>query len=384
MGDLQPHRLHEEPEDFGIGRLFWIISEAVVVADASSGTIALWNPASEALFGYTEQEAVGRSIDIIVPSELLHSHHKGLARYNETGHGPLIDSPRPVELPAVRKDGTLITVELNLSGLVRGSKRFALAVIRDVSDRKRSEEAVREAAEREREAATSLRRLDEMKNALLTAVSHDIRTPLTVLLGVSATLKRHPEIEPVQREELLERLDRAAIRLQGLLGDLLDLDRLYRGTAELSVRTIELAELIGRVLDNMYLKGRSVRVDAQRIQIEGDAGKVERIVEHLIGNAVKHTRQADQIWVRVKAVDEGVTICVEDEGPGILDEMKSDVFKAFQRLDPKDHDPGAGIGLTLVQRFAELHGGRAWVQDREGGGSKFTVFLPLRPPDSKG
>ncbi|MBW3562290.1 MAG: ATP-binding protein [Actinobacteria bacterium] len=110
----------------------------------------------------------------------------------------------------------------------------------------------------------------------------------------------------------------------------------------------------------------------------------ERIVENLLANAAKHNPAGTALWVRIRAVDGGALLAVEDAGPGVPHDLKRSVFEPFQQ-GPRSTDaasPGTGIGLALVARFAELHGGRAWVDDREDGGSRFNVFLPDDPPDS--
>ena len=98
------------------------------------------------------------------------------------------------------------------------------------------------------------------------------------------------------------------------------------------------------------------------------------MVDNLLVNASRHTPEGSRLWVRVLPEDGGVLVAVEDEGPGVPDEIKQDIFEPFRKGDPGS--AGSGIGLSLVSRFAELHGGRAWVQDRPGGGSSFRVFLP--------
>ena len=111
-----------------------------------------------------------------------------------------------------------------------------------------------------------------------------------------------------------------------------------------------------------------------------DIAKVERIVENLLANAVRHAPATTTIWIRVQRAPDGVVIAVEDDGPGVPDELRETIFEPFrQGPDAPEHSPGVGVGLTLVRRFAELMGGRAWVQGREGGGASFRVFLPAEP-----
>jgi signal transduction histidine kinase len=111
-----------------------------------------------------------------------------------------------------------------------------------------------------------------------------------------------------------------------------------------------------------------------------DPPKLERIVENLVANAVRHTPPTSRIWVRLEPVEEGALLSVEDDGPGVPVELRDAVFEPFrQGPTATPHSPGTGIGLSLVARFAELHGGRAWVDERPGGGAAFHVLLPSAP-----
>jgi signal transduction histidine kinase len=108
-----------------------------------------------------------------------------------------------------------------------------------------------------------------------------------------------------------------------------------------------------------------------------DPPKVERIVENLVLNAARHTESGHRIWLRVQAVEGGVSIVVEDDGPGVPMELREVIFEPFrQGPTASPHSPGTGIGLSLVARFTELHEGRVWIEDRVGGGASFHVFLP--------
>jgi PAS domain S-box-containing protein len=140
------------PQDLGIGRLFERIRDAAIVADANSQRIVLWNQTATDIFGYSTSEALELRVEALVPEHLKDQHRAGIARYDKTGHGPYIDSPRLLELPALKKGGEEIHIELSLSpiGLVDdagGSERYVLAIVRDITERKRAEEEVRRLAE---------------------------------------------------------------------------------------------------------------------------------------------------------------------------------------------------------------------------------------------
>jgi signal transduction histidine kinase len=241
---------------------------------------------------------------------------------------------------------------------------------------------LRESEQREREAAERLRALDEMKNTFLAAVSHELRSPLTSILGLSLTLERS-ELQEGDRNDLLERLAANARKLDRLLKDLLDIDRLNRGIVEPQYRVTDVGALARRTVENLDALGdRSIQVQADPASMSVDAAKVERIVENLLMNAARHTSSGRTIWLKVERERNGVLIIVEDDGAGVPEELRQAIFEPFrQGTTAVPHAPGTGIGLSLVARFSELHGGRAWVQEREGGGASFRVFLPDGPPD---
>jgi PAS domain S-box-containing protein len=259
-----------------------------------------------------------------------------------------------------------------------GEPLFLLGVLYDVTERKRAEEALRESERREHAAAERLRALDDMKNTFLAAVSHELRSPLTSILGLSFTLERTTGLAEEDRHDLVVRLSANAQKLDRLLKDLLDLDRLNRGIVEPQRRTCDLGALArGTVATLETLSERHVVVSTEDAELEVDPAKVERIIENLLTNAVRHTPIDGTIWLRVEGRTEGVTIVVEDDGPGVEDELRTTIFEPFRQGPASpSHLPGTGIGLSLVTRFAELHGGRAWVEDRPGGGASFRVFLP--------
>jgi signal transduction histidine kinase len=141
-------------------------------------------------------------------------------------------------------------------------------------------------------------------------------------------------------------------------------------------------DLVTGTIESLDAAGERVLVDAEPVELHVDAAKVERIVENLVTNAIRHASAEGTIWVRVEAFEGGALLIVEDDGPGVPEELRATIFEPF-RQGPiaATHSPGTGIGLSLVGRFAELHGGRAWVEDRPGGGASFRVFLPGAAPE---
>jgi signal transduction histidine kinase len=230
-----------------------------------------------------------------------------------------------------------------------------------------------------------LRALDDLRRTFLHAVSHELRTPLTSVLGIALTLQRSDvELAGDEQAELVGRLASNARRLDLLLRDLLDLDRLDRGILEPRLEPADVGALVSRMIFDMEtLKPRRVHAQTPSVVIPIDPSKVERIVENLLANAVRHTPGDAAIWVGVAQVDDGAVISVEDDGPGVPEELRTRVFEPFQQAaDGAAPSPGLGIGLSLVARFAELHRGRVWVEERPGGGASFRIFLPDQRSES--
>jgi PAS domain S-box-containing protein len=293
-----------------------------------------------------------------------------------------------LEYRVLAPDGRTLWIR-DMVHVVRGTQgpRQLRGLMIDITERKRAEQALRrserkysEAFRREREAAQRLRALDEMKNTFLEAVSHDLRTPLTSILGSALTLEQTGlDLPQADALDLVTRIAANARKLERLLSDLLDLDRLQRGIVTPQRRPTDLAELVHLSVEGTENPaGREIQVEVERVTASVDAAKVERILENLLSNALRHTPDGTRIWVRGYGQDGGVMLVVEDEGNGIPADLHEAVFEPFRQAPGSSsvHSPGVGVGLSLVRRFAELHGGRAWLEDREGGGSSFHVFLP--------
>ena len=258
----------------------------------------------------------------------------------------------------------------------------------DVTERKRAEQALREserkyseAFKREREAAQRLRALDEMKNTFLEAVSHDLRTPLTSILGSALTLERTRTGAPPRgrgRSRPPDRVERSQARTTALgparPRPAATRDRLTPTPADRS----RPARAPGRRRDREPERSRDRgggragrRLDRRR---QGRADPREPGLER----DPSHPGEHPDLGPRARAQDGGMLLIVEDEGPGVPRDLHEAIFEPFRQAPGSEsgHSPGVGVGLSLVLRFAELHGGRAWVEDRPGGGAIFTVFLP--------
>ena len=233
------------------------------------------------------------------------------------------------------------------------------------------------------DAVRTLTRTNEMKDVFLQSVSHELRTPLTSVVGLAETLEQHGDHMPARQvRKLRERVLVNARRLQTLLTDLLDVDRLGRGALTLRTVPIDLAACVRHVIDDGDVH-RTPLADLETVVVEADGPKMERVIENLLVNAGRHGRADGTTWVSVRATPWGGRLVVEDDGPGIPRELRREVVEPF-RQGPSaavSARPGTGIGLTLVHRLVELHRGVLRVEQRPGGGARMVVDLPATDTD---
>ena len=222
---------------------------------------------------------------------------------------------------------------------------------------------------------TERERVEQVRENILAAVSHELRTPLTSILGFTITLReRWPTLTDEGREHMIGLVASQAARLERLLNDLLDVDRLRHGRLRVEFEHADLGELVRSVVAGRPDEGR-IDVHAESVRASVDPAKFERIVDNLIANAERHTPEGSPIEVSIAPEGPSALLRVDDRGPGVPDAEKETIFQAFARGSEVEAT-GVGVGLALVAQFAALHGGRAWVEDNPGGGASFRVLFP--------
>jgi PAS domain S-box-containing protein len=349
---------------------------AITYLDAIDGpqkTLAV-SGQTTTILGYTPDEWYS---DPALWSKIVHPDDRDRVEAAQRSGG----SPGGIEYRTITRDGRTVWLH-DRSRLItdgEGVPRYWLGVLVDVTDRRRVHELRHELAS-ERAQNLLLSAADEAKTFALQAVSHDIRTPLAAILGLAVTLENRAGDMPAEEvRDLSSRIVQNSRRLDRIVTDLLDLDRLQRNGVAANLQPVDLGTLIHQLATRTEaVTQRRLQLDSSPVQVRADPTMVERIVENLLTNALKHTPEDARIWVRVEQTDEGALISVEDDGPGVAPEDRDRIFQPFaQGANPGPG--GAGIGLALVARFAELHDGRAWVQERAGGGASFRVLLAFEP-----
>jgi two-component system sensor histidine kinase KdpD len=240
-------------------------------------------------------------------------------------------------------------------------------------------EAARHAAQREREAAVA-RRSDDLKTALLRAVTHDLRTPLaSIKANVSGLRQADVAYSDEDRAELLAAIDDEADRLDRLVGNLLDASRLEAGVLVPHKQPQDLPELVRAVLVRLrpLLAGREVHLAmAENLPLVScDYGQVDQIVTNLLENATRHTPEGTPIEVRLTADSEVARLEVIDHGAGIPETERERLFRPFER--GRTRAPGSGLGLSIARGLAEAHGGQLEVDNNPADGTCFCLTLPV-------
>lgn len=245
--------------------------------------------------------------------------------------------------------------------------------------REREQVRLAQALERERLAAERLRELEELKDSFIAAVSHELRTPLTSICGFAQTLEEHdPQLDDDLREQLHARLSVNARHLSDLVGQLLELNRLGSTTTAPARVDTDLARLVeDRLARCIRLDGKRRAVDLRVTTARIDPAALRQILDSLLDNVARHAEVATWVTVRSERRNGSLLLIVEDDGNGVPQPLREAVFEPFRHgpTAPR-HAPGVGIGLSLVARLAAAHGGHAWIEEPDGGGTRVCVLLP--------
>jgi PAS domain S-box-containing protein len=356
----------------------------MVVVDGR-GQIVMGNGQAERLFGYSREELLGQSVEILVPERYRSKHT--IHRHGYFGAPGVRPMGVGLELFGLRKDGTEIPVEISLSPLDVDGKTVAIAAIRDITERRKAEvervKLIREQAARvEAEAAS------RMKDEFLTVLSHELRTPLNAVYGW-ARLLQGGQLNKVDAARAVEAIVRNSNVQVQLIDDLLDISRIVAGKMRLEIQTIDLPVVIEAALDTVRPAAAAKGIRLEAIldpgagPIMGDPDRLQQVVWNLLMNGVKFTPKGGRVQVQLQRIDSHVEIVVSDTGQGISRDVLPLIFDRFMQAtsSPTRAHSGLGVGLALVKNLVELHGGSvAAGSDGEGKGATFIVRLPLPIP----
>jgi PAS domain S-box-containing protein len=272
---------------------------------------------------------------------------------------------------------------VDASGSVIGLR----GICQDVTDRNAAQQAMQEAYERERAAAEGLRAADQLKDEFLSTVSHELRTPLTAIIGFAQLLRRG--IDPAHTPDLVERIQRNADEMRGMVERVLDFSRLQAGEVDLRLTEVALDELVRTTVGDLAgaTLDRPVKDSAgSGARVVADPEATAHVLANLVLNAAKFSPAGSVIEVTTTVAGGEAVVMVVDQGPGVPAELRERVFdRFFQGADQPPGKRGTGVGLAIVRRYVELQGGRAWCEETDPGpGATFCFTLPLAPRQGEG
>ncbi|GGM60659.1 ATP-binding protein [Dactylosporangium sucinum] len=376
---------------FGSQRLERILDSCVeaFVAMDEGGMITSWNAAAEKVFGLSKEEAIGRRLgDTIVPPRYREAHHLGVGRFLTTGEKRVLDNR--IEIAAWHTNGYEFPVELATWAVRDPMLGWTFnAFVHDITDRKRTEDALRLAYEHEREAVSRLRELDVAKSDFVATVSHEFRTPLTNVIGHLEVLTSGDagELNPAQAR-MLGVIGRNADRLRALIEDLLTISKVEAGVFDLELRPTDLHEVLTEAYNAVEPRAKRrdhrlvLSVEGQLGRIEADPEQLQRALVNLLVNGVNFTPDGGTVELSARIADDHVEIVVRDNGVGIDPEEQPRLFTRFFRgtFAVREAVQGAGLGLAITKTIVEGHGGDVLVDSIVGHGTTFTIRIPRERP----
>ncbi len=336
----------------------------------ADGHIVLVNAETERMFGYSRDELIGETIDVLVPSRFRRDHPHHRSAFMSTPEARIMGAGR--DLYAVRKDGSEFPVEIGLNPIETRRGIFVLSAIVDITERKRAEEAL---ARQTHELARSNAELEQFASV----ASHDLQEPLRMVASFTELLDREyrDQLDDTGREYIDFAMD-GAVRMQRLIRDLLTYSRVSSGREQ--VARIPLADAVASAVGNlrMAVDEANATIDvADMPTVTGRGTLLVQLLQNLIANAVKfRSERPPRVEISAAAEHNGWRVQVADNGIGIPSEYQDEVFLVFRRLHGRDRYPGTGIGLAICKRIVEHHGGQIWLDSSPGEGTTVHFWLP--------
>jgi PAS domain S-box-containing protein len=345
-------------------------SDDAIICKSLDSTILSWNAGAERLLGYTAEEAIGRSVLMIIPPDRAGEEETIVARLRA---GERIGHHESVRLA---KDGRRVDVSLTISPVRDRSGRVigASSVARDITFEKHAHEM--------------LRGSDRVKDEFLAIVAHELRNRLAPICSAVETLVIEGRVVP-ESKPAIDVINRQTTQMVRLVEDMLDVSRIARNELPLTMKRVKLHDVLLEALEvsrpvlDDHDHDLTVSEPPRSIYLTADRVRLAQAITNLLNNAAKYTHRGGRIWLTAERDGDEAVITVRDDGNGIAPEMLSRLFEMFVQVNASSEPAqrGLGVGLTLAKRIVELHGGTIEARsDGLGKGSEFAVRLPVVAP----
>ena len=374
-------------------RLLEAAPDGIIEVDGD-GIIRLVNRVTEKIFGYDREELLGQPVEKLIPEEVRVRHVN--YRMNYTHHPVTRPMGTGLALEGRRKDGTRFPVEISLSPVEAGGSVYITAVIRDVTERKRTEEQLRSVQDKyNRELAAAnqelalqneeIERANRLKSEFLASMSHELRTPLHTIIGFAELLGEELKgpLNDNQRR-FVGHIHKDSMHLLALINEILDLSKIEAGRLELKRQTFDVRAAIEEAVTTVrpQIDAKQIHLELSlnlKVSIHADPLRFKQILLNLLSNAVKFTPQDRYIGVTAALNDGFVEISVQDTGIGIAAEEHEAIFDKFRQVSATTRGvrEGTGLGLAITKELVEQHGGAITLQSEPGKGSRFTFTVPI-------
>lgn len=359
--------------DFLLADIVAIAADAIICLDEDQ-RITLFNEGAEQIFGWKSDEILGEPLDRLLPDRSRDVHRRHVENFRDAPETSRRMGHRQ-EISGIRKNGEEFPAEAAIAKVRMGNQVVFSVVLRDITEqvelRKRLQTAV------------------NARDDTVSVVAHDLRNPVSAVKMLSAALLQRSKSEALSEEsqEQLTLIRQAALQMDRLIQDLLDVVRVETGRLVIEPEVVEVPELIGWALETLQplVESAGLRLEErfpQRLpKVKADRQRIGQVLSNLVGNSIKSTPDGGRITIRAWDSDDHVQITVEDTGSGIAADQLAHIFDRFWQSERSSiRTRGAGLGLPIAKGIVEAHGGRLWAESTPGSGSTFYFTLPTAKP----
>ena len=357
--------------DFLLADIVAIAADAIICIDADQ-KITLFNDGAETIFGWTADETIGKPIEMLLPERFRGAHRKHIEQFRDAPeHARKMGQRR--EISGLRKNGQEFPAEAAIAKVTMGEAVVYSVVLRDITEQVELQKRLQHAV--------------SARDDTVSVVAHDLRNPVSAVKMLSSALHRSQgdRLSPDGADQL--RLIReAALQMDRLIQDLLDVTRVETGRLTLDKEPIETDTLLDEALQTLRPLVEeaglhlSVELSGSLPKVDADPERVGQVVSNLIGNAIKATQRGGRITVSAKEIDSAVQVSVSDTGRGIPADQLPHIFDRFwQSAHSSIRSRGAGLGLPIALGIVRAHGGQLWAESEPTRGATFHFTIPVAP-----